>query len=355
MPGWEGGAAGGALGGPVGWAVGSIIGTGISTVLGGGGHGFANSKYLRKFFGQAKGVFDRQAGTVTQLPGARPPPSSPSSGPDSILSGSARGVLPWLVIPYVIGQGIDIYAAAQDRARREAERQEREQEKRERDAERAADKEAEQRRETQREAERQSDRAWQATQRQWEVEAHQREERNRIERESRQAEEEAAKRRKIDEAPLERVMIDPFLGPLPDPFPGIPAQVLKNVITAPPAPKPPASWSSTAIKWGLDHPGLLLLGVGALSKLGGSSKKRARANAEPFGYTGTDQGLTYDQAPAVSLWPQTETAPATKCKPCRCKKPKKRGPRKARSVCYKGSYVETATGLRKRKRERIPC
>lgn len=59
---------------------------------------------------------------------------------------------------------------------------------------------------------------------------------------------------------------------------------------------------------------------------------------------------------------QLETAPSgafggskpTGSKTCSCA-PKKRGKRKRRTVCYKGSYVERATGITKRKRERVPC
>lgn len=70
-------------------------------------------------------------------------------------------------------------------------------------------------------------------------------------------------------------------------------------------------------------------------------------------------------APEPFVSPITNTAPLTYAQPqpvastakCKCPKPKKRksGPRKKRTVCYKGSYVETASGLRKRKREQVPC
>jgi hypothetical protein len=40
---------------------------------------------------------------------------------------------------------------------------------------------------------------------------------------------------------------------------------------------------------------------------------------------------------------------------CKCPAKKKRGKRKPRTVCYKGSYTETAAGINKRKRERVPC
>lgn len=45
----------------------------------------------------------------------------------------------------------------------------------------------------------------------------------------------------------------------------------------------------------------------------------------------------------------------TKTKACSCGPKKKRGPRKRRTVCYKGSYVERASGITKRKREEVPC
>lgn len=41
---------------------------------------------------------------------------------------------------------------------------------------------------------------------------------------------------------------------------------------------------------------------------------------------------------------------------CSCdKKRKERKPRKRRTECWKGSYTETATGLRKSRREQVPC
>lgn len=46
----------------------------------------------------------------------------------------------------------------------------------------------------------------------------------------------------------------------------------------------------------------------------------------------------------------------TKTKTCECKpKKRKKGPKKRRTVCYRGTYYETPTGTRKRKREQIPC
>jgi len=102
--------------------------------------------------------------------------------------------------------------------------------------------------------------------------------------------------------------------------------------------------------------GLLVLptALPALSKmLGTGSGKKARRR-DP---------LTLEQGPAVSYDPSAFAWPnafgdsggkATGTKTCECPK-KKRGKRKLRTVCYKGSYVETAKGLTKRKREQVPC
>lgn len=59
--------------------------------------------------------------------------------------------------------------------------------------------------------------------------------------------------------------------------------------------------------------------------------------------------------PQQALQPMTATATAKKCKPCATKKRKKGKPRGPRTVCYSGSYTETATGLSKRKRKQVPC
>jgi len=64
------------------------------------------------------------------------------------------------------------------------------------------------------------------------------------------------------------------------------------------------------------------------------------------------------QAPLTAVQPFAvpSAAPEPARKKCRCPtKRKKSGPRKRRSICYKGSYTETATGLRKHKREQVPC
>jgi len=44
----------------------------------------------------------------------------------------------------------------------------------------------------------------------------------------------------------------------------------------------------------------------------------------------------------------------TRTDECSCEK-KKSKPRKPRTVCYSGSYRETAKGLSKRRREQVPC
>jgi hypothetical protein len=92
--------------------------------------------------------------------------------------------------------------------------------------------------------------------------------------------------------------------------------------------------------------GLATLVYGALAPKSSPSKKRTPAEAP---LTVPNVGaLEFPQAYAL---PQTQPARDK----CHCKKPKKRGPRKLRTVCYKGSYTETARGTSKRKREQIPC
>lgn len=89
---------------------------------------------------------------------------------------------------------------------------------------------------------------------------------------------------------------------------------------------------------------------GALAPKGKSSKKHAYADAP---LTGLDPGAV--ESPQYFAEPQLAPETARKCKPCKCKPKKKRGKRKLRNICYKGSYVETRRGTRKRKREQVPC
>lgn len=64
-------------------------------------------------------------------------------------------------------------------------------------------------------------------------------------------------------------------------------------------------------------------------------------------------GLTAFQPGALSS-PLTSSSSGDEN--CKCTKPTKRKkPRKARSVCYRGTYIERANGLTKLKREKIPC
>jgi len=52
--------------------------------------------------------------------------------------------------------------------------------------------------------------------------------------------------------------------------------------------------------------------------------------------------------------PQGLGLPSTPSDRCNCQQTKRK-PRKARAVCYKGSYTESRYGLSKQKREEIPC
>lgn len=353
-----------AIWGSAGSAVGGIIGSGLNAIGSAlrGGPGFANSRVFRRFASQlGPALRGAQAGTVTQLPGTRPaqtPPINPNAPPTQPIN--QAGVLPWIA-PWAILSGIQVAgdwwnrkAAEEARAAAEAERKaEKEEAKRERQEE----KDAELKRQAQRDLERADDRAWQSEQRAWQRMEHEREVRAQIERDAREQEAKDEKQRKIDQAPLEEIRVDPFLGPLADPYPGIPYQVLGKVASAPPLPPAgPSTWYGKAAKFAIANPSLVLLGLGGISTLVKSSharKTKPTSSLSPF--ESPSQGLTYDYSPMLSSWPQTEPATSSKCKPCKCKKPKKRGPRKARSVCYKGSYTETATGLRKHKRTRVPC
>lgn len=49
------------------------------------------------------------------------------------------------------------------------------------------------------------------------------------------------------------------------------------------------------------------------------------------------------------------TRTRTTTKECECEERKKPKPRQPRAECWKGSYVETAFGLRKQRRELVPC
>ncbi len=89
--------------------------------------------------------------------------------------------------------------------------------------------------------------------------------------------------------------------------------------------------------------------------LPGKDKDRARAVAS---ITGVGQGMTQ---PVAQFYPFPLTAVGSPgvgsggC-PAGCRpEPKKRKPRKRRDVCYQGTYTETASGLRKTKRRKVPC
>lgn len=65
-------------------------------------------------------------------------------------------------------------------------------------------------------------------------------------------------------------------------------------------------------------------------------------------------------APALMPSPELATPPVFSrppADPCNCQesKPKKKRKKKPRSVCYRGTYTERATGLQKRRRERVDC
>lgn len=74
--------------------------------------------------------------------------------------------------------------------------------------------------------------------------------------------------------------------------------------------------------------------------------------ATPGGSLQPIRGVSYAVNPSAAAQPALNPAK------CRCPSKKKKGEkaqRKPRAECWKGTYVETAFGLTKRKRERVPC
>lgn len=111
-------------------------------------------------------------------------------------------------------------------------------------------------------------------------------------------------------------------------------------------PAPPPLWKTLLI-------GGIPTALPALSKLlGTGSGKRSPKFTDPL--TGFNTGgASYVQTESYSSSAFGPPAGATDT--CSCDPKKKRGKKKRRTICYKGSYVETATGLQKHKRERIQC
>jgi hypothetical protein len=76
--------------------------------------------------------------------------------------------------------------------------------------------------------------------------------------------------------------------------------------------------------------------------------------SSPQGAAFASPGLTPARSPRVSLSPQT--LPEARTDDCNCTKPpKQRKPRKPRTICYRGEYVETAKGTTKFRKRKIPC
>lgn len=71
---------------------------------------------------------------------------------------------------------------------------------------------------------------------------------------------------------------------------------------------------------------------------------------QPFGGAQLSPLTSFQEQPL----PLAATSKDRRCK-CPPLKKRKRGKRKLRTVCYKGSYTETSRGLSKHRREQIPC
>lgn len=96
-------------------------------------------------------------------------------------------------------------------------------------------------------------------------------------------------------------------------------------------------------------------GMAILSSIMG---RPASASVPKLLYPGFMPGLTpsLNAAPLTGFQASTVGSTSTGQK-CRCPKPKKRTskPKQPRSVCYSGTFVETATGLRKRRKRKVNC
>lgn len=118
----------------------------------------------------------------------------------------------------------------------------------------------------------------------------------------------------------------------------------------PPVPKPaPAPWYKRY--WEAAKPWLPLLLPLALPKTKPPKAPITNINlgqgASP--YTG------YNPAEAYLTALNTGGVASRASKKCECKPKRKRPPKDKRRVCYRGTYIETPTGLKKRRGKRISC
>lgn len=153
----------------------------------------------------------------------------------------------------------------------------------------------------------------------------------------------------VPDVPLEEIKVPTARLPVPA-IPPLPAgyRIFKAVVTR-------AGIPGAARYYNVLKPLAPLAVTLATEQLKGGKKKRKQPKEQPALTPTQSPGVGYIQQPFASFAVQPAAEPATvrKCKPC--KKPKKRGPRKPRSVCYRGTYTETRKGLSKFKREQIPC
>jgi hypothetical protein len=133
--------------------------------------------------------------------------------------------------------------------------------------------------------------------------------------------------------------------PAPKPAPAPKSPVLPAPKPAPTIAKSPyPSWLPTAA--GLALPFLL---------------PQTQKRSKPRGLTGGslpavqwDTGVA--SVPFSSVGANFDSGPSpSQTKDCRCPSKRKRTPKKKRTVCYSGTYVEKSSGLRKTKRRKIPC
>jgi len=118
----------------------------------------------------------------------------------------------------------------------------------------------------------------------------------------------------------------------------------------PPVPKPaPLPWWKRA--WNAAAPWVPLLLPLALPK---SKAPKAPVTNINFGQ-GASPYTGYNPAEAYLTALSAGGVGSAGSKRCECKPKRKRKPKDPRRVCYRGTYIETPTGLKKRRGKRISC
>jgi len=158
-------------------------------------------------------------------------------------------------------------------------------------------------------------------------------------------------------AKLEPIRVTARRVPIPRPRPATVSQAKLEpiIVTATRAPIPaPLPASAQWISLGKKLAPSLLPQLSTLLKTGPKSSKARKQLSQALTALNT-LGVASPSTNVSSYFSGYGGGTPTKTKACSCAKPKKRKPKQPREVCYGGTYTETATGLVKRKRRRVPC